>query len=63
MNFESILSNVTELRIYLESGWWVGAETVGVDNITLNSVPIPGAIWLLGSGLLGLLGIRRKLNK
>ena len=25
-----------------------------------NPVPIPGAIWLLGSGLLGLIGIRRK---
>ena len=25
-----------------------------------NCVPIPGAVWLLGSGLLGLVGIRRK---
>jgi hypothetical protein len=25
-----------------------------------NAVPIPGAIWLLGSGLLGLVGIRRR---
>jgi len=28
-----------------------------------NAVPIPGAIWLLGSGLIGLMGIRRKLKK
>jgi hypothetical protein len=27
-----------------------------------SNVPIPAAIWLLGSGLLGLLGIRRKLS-
>jgi len=26
----------------------------------VNSVPMPGAVWLLGSGLLGLVGIRRK---
>ncbi|MBU1056544.1 MAG: VPLPA-CTERM sorting domain-containing protein [Proteobacteria bacterium] len=26
-------------------------------------VPIPGAIWLLGSGLVGLVGIRRKFKK
>ena len=26
-------------------------------------VPVPAAIWLLGSGLLGLLGIRRKISK
>ncbi len=33
-----------------------------VNNValgTINNVPIPGAIWLLGSGLLGLLGFRR----
>ncbi len=29
----------------------------------LHTVPIPGAVWLLGSGLLGLVGIRRKLKK
>jgi hypothetical protein len=28
-----------------------------------DPVPIPGAVWLLGSGLLGLIGIRKKLKK
>lgn len=28
-----------------------------------NPVPIPSAIWLLGSGLIGLIGIRRMFNK
>ncbi|MBU1056500.1 MAG: VPLPA-CTERM sorting domain-containing protein [Proteobacteria bacterium] len=28
----------------------------------ISSVPIPGAIWLLGSGLIGLVGIRRKFK-
>jgi len=28
-----------------------------------NPVPIPGAIWLLGSGFLGLVGIRRKFKR
>jgi len=27
-----------------------------------GNVPIPGAVWLFGSGLLGLLGIRRKMK-
>ena len=27
-----------------------------------SSVPVPGAVWLLGSGLFGLLGLRRKLQ-
>jgi len=30
------------------------------DDVTGSPVPIPGAVWLLGSGLLGLVGIRRK---
>ncbi|MGD9162707.1 MAG: hypothetical protein PVG39_30155 [Desulfobacteraceae bacterium] len=36
----------------------VDLEAVGV----INAVPIPGALWLLGSGLLGILGIRRRRN-
>ena len=31
-----------------------------MDAVGPSAVPIPGAIWLLGSGLLGLIGIRRK---
>jgi hypothetical protein len=33
------------------------------DDVSMNAVPIPGAIWLLGSGLVGLIGVRRKLKK
>lgn len=33
-------------------------------NLTVppSATPIPGAIWLLGSGLIGLMGIRRKVR-
>jgi len=31
-----------------------------IDNIKVSSVPLPGAIWLLGSGLAALIGVRRK---
>lgn len=38
-----------------------------VDNIKAVSqtapVPIPAAVWLLGSGLVGLVGVRRKFSK
>ena len=35
-----------------------------LDNIVLteNPVPVPGAIWLLGSGLIGIVGIRKKFK-
>ena len=35
-------------------------DLVGLDNISFSSVPIPGAIWLLGSGFAGLIVARRK---
>jgi hypothetical protein len=31
-----------------------------VDDITTAVVPLPGALWLFGSGLIGLLSLRRK---
>ena len=33
---------------------------LGITAVTASPTPIPGAIWILGSGLVGLVGIRRK---
>lgn len=46
---------------------WFGTPPSYADdqlNIPFASapVPIPGAVWLLGSGLLGLVGMRRRMN-
>ena len=37
-------------------------DRFGLDNLDVTIVPIPGAVWLLGSGLIGLAGIRRKMK-
>ncbi len=37
-------------------------SNLGMGYCDTAPVPIPGAIWLLGSGLIGLLGFRRKLQ-
>ena len=36
---------------------------MGQVSITGSNVPLPGAVWLLGSGLLGLVGLRRRQGK
>lgn len=39
------------------------ADITGHEGGDVSAVPIPGAVWLLGSGLIGFVGIgRRKLN-
>lgn len=45
----------------LPSNGSIGNHILRPDTATtVPPVPIPGAVWLLGSGLLGLLGLRRK---
>ncbi|NPV04897.1 MAG: hypothetical protein HPY67_09215 [Syntrophaceae bacterium] len=39
-----------------------GPRTYSI-NVEGNPVPIPGALWLLGSGLLGLVAFRRRFKK
>ena len=31
-----------------------------IDNFTVSAVPVPGAVWLLGSALVGLMGFSRR---
>ena len=48
--------------------WWAATHDIGseVDTYDMTGpqtvVPIPTAIWLLGSGLVGLIGFRRKFK-
>ncbi len=43
-------------------GWDTDYNVFGAINNISAPVPIPGAVWLLASGLLGLLGVRRRLE-
>jgi hypothetical protein len=42
------------------SGQW---PTLTIDYNAPSAVPIPAAVWLLGSGLIGLIGLRRRFKK
>jgi hypothetical protein len=35
-------------------------QYIGLDNVSVNAVPVPAAVWLFGSGLLGLIGVARR---
>lgn len=39
-----------------------GAFLYSVDDITTAVVPLPAALWLFGSGFLGLLAVRKKVK-
>jgi hypothetical protein len=39
-------------------------STLGMDlRIQLTAVPVPAAVWLFGSGLIGLVGFARRKNQ
>ena len=42
---------------------WGDAIDVSLETGSVNVVPVPAAAWLFGSGLIGLLGFRRKVRK
>jgi hypothetical protein len=55
-------------QLFKSTDWYnngITLETFSDTNINFqgSAVPIPGALWLLGSGLIGIVGIRRKLGK
>ena len=41
-------------------GAFDGTPYSEVYNITVSAVPVPAAVWLMGSGLLGLVGVARR---
>jgi len=56
--------NIDTKRSFRDKVGWI--EVIpGIDDYyaTFSAVPIPGAVWLLGSGLIGIVGVRRKIKK
>lgn len=59
INFSGTFSQLKIVdTCFLEGG--VLSDGFDVDAVKVNATPIPGAAWLLGSGLIGLVGLRRR---
>jgi hypothetical protein len=63
----NVITHVTRIQVVLESNENAGIEQNGFDNFTLHSasnpVPLPPALSLLGSGLLGLASMALRWGK
>jgi len=54
----SISRSSADISYILAGG--LNAEALFLDNLQVNAVPVPGAVWLFGSGLIGLIGVARR---
>ena len=72
--FDEIIYLTTTSGNQIHLNFWTNQEleawidgnanaSLTLSNINVEMVPIPGAIWLLSSGLIGIVGIRRKFKK
>ncbi len=63
--FSMVFTADTEITTIFLTGI-IGSQYIGLDNISVRSVsviPEPVALWLFGSGLIGLIGMKRKSSK
>ena len=58
-----VIAQYIRVKSSTEPGAGDNAKAVGEFQAIGHAVPIPGAVWLLGSGMLGLVGLRRKFRK
>ena len=61
--FDTTATNYAKTAFFDLTGTGVGAISKSFAAYSPSAVPVPAAVWLLGSGLLGLIGVARRNNK
>jgi hypothetical protein len=65
--FEALAIGMDVLDItyhdFFNESYEIDGNELHLESANINVVPIPGAVWLLGTGLMGLVGLRRKMKK
>lgn len=61
-DISSYLAPNMDFYVMIYNGLANHAMSITTSVLEVTATPIPGAVWLLGSGLVGLVGIRRKMK-
>ena len=58
--FWGFISDIPFTSVKVIGGSGTNQQHYSLDNMTYSPVPVPAAVWLFGSGLIGLIGIARR---
>jgi hypothetical protein len=58
----SDLESVARVELNITGASGLPRSSIQINNIATAPVPVPAAVWLLGGGLVGLLGLRRRFK-
>ncbi len=57
--FDGSRARVDEVSFQLPNTPGMAMAALNIDNVAYSPVPIPGVVWLLGSALFGIMGLRK----